>query len=77
MKNSLRFASDRLDEAEPYASKTSAVAAYRRVVDECINYGSTPPEASLHYANSNEELREYPDFVLSMGPRGGVKIERA
>lgn len=31
--------------------------------------------ASIHIAHKRDEIVEYPDFVLSLGPRGGVRVE--
>ena len=76
MKTYLRIGSDYLDEAKRYSSKKGAIEAYRRIAIELARYGQRI-DASLHYARNYDELHEYPDFVLSLGPRGGVKIERA
>ncbi len=76
MKTYLRIGSDYLNDAKRYRSKNGAIEAYRLVATELARYEQRI-DASLHYARNHDELHEYPDFVLSLGPRGGVKIERA
>ena len=75
MKTYLSFHGINSDAAR-YRSKAAAIRAYERAARELERIGQ-PLEATLHYANSREELNEYPDFVCSLGPRGGLKIERA
>jgi hypothetical protein len=76
MKTYLRIGSDYLDDAKRYRSKKAAIAEFKHVASELARYEQRI-DASLHYARNYDELHEYPDFVLSLGPRGGVKIERA
>ena len=75
MKTYLRIGSDYLDDAKRYRSKKRAIEAFYRVASELARHDQRI-EASLHYARTKDELQEYPDFVLSIGPRGGVKVER-
>lgn len=75
MKTYLRIGSDYLEDAKRYSSKKAAIAAFHRVASELWRYEQRI-DASLHYARTQDELQEYPDFVLSLGPRGGVKVER-
>ena len=75
MKAYLRVGDDYLEQAKAYSSKRAACVAFRREAEELAEYDQTL-EASIHYANSKAELVEYPDFVLSLGPRGGLKVER-
>ena len=70
----LRIGSDYLDDALCYQTKQAAVNKYQRVAQELAQY-EQDIEASLHRASRRETLDEYPDFVLSLGPRGGVRIE--
>jgi len=72
----LLFSTDTPDQAQRHNSKASAVEAFRDVAVELDQYGQAI-EATLHYAEKRAEIAEYPDFVLSLGPRGGVKVERA
>ena len=53
-----------------------AVKAYAKYAREVQSYGCTPDEATLHIAASLEELQEYPDWMLSVGPKGGLVKER-
>lgn len=76
MKAYLRMASDYLDEAKRYPSKRAAVEAFTDAARELNRYGQRL-EASIHYARNREELNEYPDFTLQLGPRDGVRVERA
>lgn len=73
----LRMGSDLLEDATRFATKAAAIAEFRSTNEELDRFGNTPLEASIHLATSKADLAEYPDFVLSMGPRGGVKVERA
>jgi hypothetical protein len=72
----LRIGEDYLDDARAYRTKRGAVAAYGRVARELDQYGQTI-EASIHIAPRPADAVEYPDFVLSLGPRGGVRVESA
>lgn len=67
---------DRLDESVPYASKAAAVREFRAVARELARYGHGV-EASIHVAGSRDELNEYPNWVLSVGVRGGIVVEVA
>lgn len=72
----LRIGSDFLEDAAAYRSKASAVAVFAEVAKELAGYGQAV-EASIHIAPTRDEVAEYPDFVLSLGPRGGVRVEAA
>ncbi|MCA8448871.1 hypothetical protein [Burkholderia vietnamiensis] len=73
----LRMGGDYLDDAVKHTTKADAIAAFRETNEELDRFGNTPLDGSIHIADSKSTLDEYPDFVLSMGPRGGVKVERA
>lgn len=75
MKTYLRIGTDYLDDAKRYPSKKRAIEAFHKVASELARYDQHI-EASLHYARTKGELQEYPDFILSLGPRGGVRVER-
>lgn len=75
MKTYLRIGSDYLEDAKRYRSKKAAIAAYHHVASELARY-EQQIDASLHYARTKDDLHEYPDFILSLGPRGGVRVER-
>lgn len=72
----LRLGDDNLSDAELYATKREAVAAFASVARELGRWGQRLT-ASLHFAETRDELDEYPDFILSIGPRGGVNVEAA
>lgn len=75
MRTYLRIGTDTLEEAQQYASKKAAVEAFAETAHQLARFGQSI-EASLHYANSMDELAEYPDFVLSITARGSIKCER-
>jgi len=72
----LRLGSDDLDQARPYRTRAAAIAAYGYDAHDLAEYGQAL-DGSIHLAPSRAELVEYPDLVLSLGPRGGVRVERA
>ena len=69
----LRIGEDDLEAARAYQTKAGAIAAYRRVALELWSYGQTI-DATIHLAQRPADVAEYPDFVLSLGPRGGVSV---
>ncbi|WP_396329416.1 hypothetical protein [Burkholderia anthina] len=73
----LRMGGDYLDDAVKHTTKADAIASFRQTNEELDRFGNTPLDGSIHVASSKDDLAEYPDFVLSMGPRGGVRVERA
>lgn len=72
----LRYQQDALEDAQGYRSKAAALDAFERTARELDRYGQAI-EATLHIADSKDDLAEYPDFVLALGPRGGLRCERA
>jgi hypothetical protein len=72
----LRIGEDYLEDARAYQTKRGAVAAFGRVARELDQYGQKI-DASIHIAPRPADTVEYPDFVLSLGPRGGVRVESA
>lgn len=72
----LRMGDDYLDQAVKYSSKAGAIDAFRETSDELDRFGQSIT-ASIHIADTMDEVVEYPDFVLERGPKGGVKVERA
>jgi hypothetical protein len=75
MKCFLRFEADSLDDAEECSSIAQAVRVFEIAARECDRYGQKL-EATVHIADSREELAEYPDLLLRLGARGGVVRER-
>ena len=76
MKCFLRVGNDFLEDATRCSSKRYAIAEFRAIAEELSQFGQEI-EASIHYASKRSELQEYPDFVLSLGPRGGVRCSAA
>ena len=72
----LRIGSDYLDQAVGFTSRAAALGEFHATARELDRYGQRV-EASLHIADSRSDLQEYPDFVLRLGPRGGLRCERA
>jgi hypothetical protein len=72
----LRIGNDYLEDSRAYQTKRGAVAAFGRVARDLARYGQAI-EASIHIAPRPADTVEYPDFVLSLGPRGGVRVESA
>lgn len=73
MKCYLQYA-DGHGEYLPMRSIKYAIGEYRATMEELARYGQ-PIEASIHVGRCWDEVHEYPDLVLSPGPRGGVKVE--
>ena len=75
----LRFGGDSLDCAQLCDSIKDARAEFEAVARELDGYGQRI-EATLHrYCRELPgpvHAAEYPDFVLALGPRGGVKMGR-
>ena len=77
MKCFLSFADDYgMDDALFYPTKRAALLKFEKVAQELARYGQKC-EASIYLAPSRAALTNYPDFVCSVGPRGGIKVERA
>lgn len=72
----LRIGNDTLEEAQGFLSRTAAVRAFKTAALQLLDFGQSI-EASIHRAKDRDHLDEYPDWVLSIGPRGGVVIDRA
>lgn len=71
----LRMGGDYLDDAIRCPSIAYAKAEFAAAATELDLYGQHI-EASIHIAASKDQLAEYPDYVLSLGPRGGVRTDR-
>lgn len=72
----LRIGDDSLEEAIPFQSRQGAIRRYSIVARELASYGQEI-EASVHVAPSRSLVGEYPDWVLQLGPRGGVQVHQA
>ena len=77
----LRFGDEYLDSAVPYGTKADAVAAFGECMAAADRRGielfGVAATAYIHIAGNRDEIVEDPDFVLSIGPRGGIRCERA
>lgn len=72
----LRSGADPLEDAKCFKTKKDAIAMFSADAYQLAKYDQRH-EASIHIAENIDEVAEYPDFVCSLGPRGGLKIERA
>jgi hypothetical protein len=72
----LRHQGDAEPDPTPYAAKRHAMAVYEGTARGLYAYGQTHT-ATMHIADSLATVAEYPDFVLSLGPRGGIRCGRA
>jgi len=61
-------------EYEQFNSIGDAKASFLETARELDRYGQSIT-ASLHIAKSEDEIQEYPDFVLSLTKRGNLKCE--
>ena len=68
----LRYQFDSLANAKMHASMASACSEFLKTAKDLDRYGQRI-ESSIHIAATKEELDEYPDYVLSLGPRGGLR----
>lgn len=72
----LRIGDDAPDAGAFHRSIGDAVAEFEECARELDGYGQRI-EASIHFVDAKgDEPDEYPDRVLSLGPRGGIKMER-
>ena len=72
----LRMGSDYLSDAIPFCTIKAAIAEFESTARALWRYGQAI-EGTLHFTAAREcEPDEYPDRVLSIGPRGGLKIEK-
>lgn len=83
----LCIGSDTLDDAEQCNSIEDAVDAYRAYVDDVGRFQDTFEAGAIHIPDNDKasvaarpdprmRLSEYPDYVLDVGPRGGVRKVR-
>lgn len=65
-----------LSDAIEYPSIKEAKADYEYSARQLDNYGQKL-EATIHIAKSIDEVSEYPDYCLSLSPRGALHCQRA
>jgi len=71
----LRMGDDALADAEPCHSLAVARDTYMAAARELDRYGQKIT-ATLHIAASLAAAAEYPDYLLELGPRGGLRSTR-
>ena len=70
----LRIGDDHLKQAVPFKTKSAALDYFRSVAEHLIRFDQQI-EASVHVAPDRDQVVEYPDWVLSLGPRGGLQVQ--
>lgn len=75
MKYFLRIGDDTLDDVIACKSLRDARLEYAEVARELDQYGQKIC-ASVHIAETADDCAEYPDYVLELGPRGGINCQR-
>ena len=68
----LRIGNDYLTDSEPFNTLADAKSAFSCVALELYGYGQEI-EASIHIGTDLDDIVEYPDYVLSLSPRGVVR----
>jgi len=71
----LRMGGDALLDAERCRSLAVARATYMAAARELDRYGQKIT-ATVHIAASLTTAAEYPDYLLELGPRGGLQSTR-
>jgi hypothetical protein len=72
----LRFDADSLEQSEKFLTIHAAKMEYLDSATELARFGQVIG-ATIHIGNSMDEIVEYPDYVLSLGPKGGLVCQRA
>ena len=70
----LRIGDDHLEQAVPFKTKSAALDYFRSVAEHLIRFDQQI-EASVHVAPDRDQVVEYPDWILSLGPRGGLQVQ--
>jgi hypothetical protein len=71
----LRMGNDYLEDATRFRSIGAAADHFHWHAQQLARYDQRI-EASIHIADNMDEVVEYPDLVLKLGPRGGLRKER-
>jgi len=74
MKCYLRYQSDYLAQAEACRSIAEAKHKYLCAAQQLDRYGQKI-EATIHIPTASGELLEYPDYLLSLSPKGKLVCE--
>ena len=72
----LRIGDDCLEQAMSFRTKSAALDYYRAVAEDLQRFDQQI-EATVHVAPDRDQVVEYPDWVLSLGPRGGLRVQAA
>jgi hypothetical protein len=72
----LRSGDAYLENAVPYRSLAAAKAQFHDDARQLAKYGQAHT-AAIHVAPNAAMVVEYPDYVLSLGSRGGLICEKA
>jgi hypothetical protein len=72
----LRIGNDSIGAVTRCESIRAACEEFRGIAEGLARFGQEI-DASVHIAPTRDEVAEYPDLVLSLGPRGGLRVERA
>lgn len=71
----LRIDNEDLEDIASFPNKAGAVAEFEKIARGLLPYGQIV-EGTIYVADYLDDF-PYPDFVLGLGPRGGVRVERA
>ena len=74
MKCYLRYQADYLADAEACRSIAEAKAKFHQTAQQLDRYGQKI-EATIHIAPALSEAAEYPDYLLSLSPKGKLVCE--
>jgi hypothetical protein len=71
-----------LRDIEEFSSlRVAGITLYDRVAGNIREFPNVDRDASFHiffaHPHGPDGVQEYPDRVMTIGPRGGVRIERA
>lgn len=64
-----------LTDAKPYRCKQAAVDAYAKTARDLRRFGQRI-DGTIHSDHKGQPV-DYPEYVLTLTPRGAVRIERA
>jgi hypothetical protein len=76
MRYFLRTGTEYLEKAKPFTSKQKAVDAYAEQARNLRRFGQRL-DGFIHCAEAAHQMKDEPDFRLTLTPRGAVNIERA
>lgn len=71
----LRVGNDPLEDATRHETIADAKADFKAIADDLGRFGQTI-NATLHIAPDFDSVVEDPDYLLEIGPRGGLVCSR-